>query len=54
MEDNEKENKNEVPTIVKKIEKTTYLVNVQFNETSKEDMNDKIKRMLEEEVINEG
>lgn len=38
------------PDLVKKIGKTTYLVRVHFSDTSKETMNDKIKRMLRNEV----
>ena len=38
------------PALVKKIGKTTYIVRVHFSETSKETMNDKIKRLLKYEV----
>ena len=38
------------PSMVKKIGKTTYLVWAHFSETSTETMEDKIKRMLREEV----
>ena len=38
------------PSLVKKIGKTTYLVWAHFSETSTETMEDKIKRMLHEEV----
>ena len=38
------------PALVKKIGKTTYLVWAHFSETSTETMEDKIKRMLREEV----
>ena len=38
------------PSLVKKIGKTTYLVGAHFSETSTETMEDKIKRMLREEV----
>lgn len=34
----------------KQIGKTTYIVRVHFSETAKETMEDKIKRMLREEV----
>ena len=34
----------------KTIDKTTYVVRVYFSETSKETMQDKIKRLLREEV----
>ncbi len=38
------------PALVKKIGKTTYKVRVHFSTTSTENMNDKIKRMLKNEV----
>ena len=38
------------PSMVKKIGKTTYLVWAHFSKTSTETMEDKIKRMLREEV----
>ena len=38
------------PTVRKQIGKTTYIVRVHFRETAKETMEDKIKRMLREEV----
>lgn len=38
------------PSLVKKIGKTTYLVWAHFSTTSTETMEDKIKRMLREEV----
>ena len=38
------------PAMVKKIGKTTYRVRVHFSTSSKETMNDKIKRMLRNEV----
>ena len=37
-------------TVRKQIGKTTYIVRVHFSETAKETMEDKIKRMLREEV----
>lgn len=40
----------DVPALVKKIGKTTYVVRVHFSETSKETVSDKIKRMLKNEV----
>ena len=39
------------PTVRKQIGKTTYIVRVHFSETAKETMEDKIKRMLREEVL---
>ncbi len=38
------------PPVRKQIGKTTYIVRVHFSETAKETMEDKIKRMLREEV----
>ena len=39
-----------IDTVRKQIGKTTYIVRVHFSETAKETMEDKIKRMLREEV----
>ena len=39
-----------VSVVRKQIGKTTYIVRVHFSETAKETMEDKIKRMLREEV----
>ena len=38
------------PSYRKTIGKTTYIVRVHFSETAKETMEDKIKRLLREEV----
>ena len=38
------------PTVRKQIGKTTYIVRVHFSQTAKETMEDKIKRILCEEV----
>lgn len=38
------------PVFVKKIGKTTYRAKIHFSKTSKETMNDKIKRMLHNEA----
>ena len=38
------------PDLVKTIDKTTYRVRVHFSETSRETMEEKIKRMLRNEV----
>lgn len=38
------------PALVKKIGKTTYRVRVHFSTTNTETMNDKIKRMLKNEI----
>ena len=40
----------ERPALVKKIGKTTYRVTIHFSATSNETMNDKIKRMLRNEI----
>lgn len=39
------------PCFRKTIDKTTYVVRVHFSETSKETMEDKIKRLLKEEAM---
>ena len=39
------------PALVKKIGKMTYIVRIHFSETSTETMEDKIKRMLKNEVL---
>lgn len=38
------------PALVKKIGKMTYIVRIHFSKTSTETMEDKIKRMLKNEV----
>ena len=38
------------PTVRKQIGKTPYIVRVHFSQTAKETMEDKIKRLLREEV----
>ena len=38
------------PTVRKQICKTPYIVRVHYSETAKETMEDKIKRLLREEV----
>ena len=40
----------DTPALVKKIGKTTYRVTIHFSITSQENMSDKIKRMLRNEV----
>jgi hypothetical protein len=40
----------EKPDLVKRIDKTTYHVKAHFKKTSKENMSDKIKRMLHDEA----
>lgn len=44
-------NTNPCSVFRKTIGQTTYVVDVRFNETSKETLMDKIKRMLREEVM---
>jgi len=46
--------KDKAPNLVKRIGKTTYRVRVHFNTTSKETMNDEMKRMLRNEVTRNG
>ena len=41
---------NPCPTVRKQIGKTTYIVRLHFSETAKETVEDKIKRMLRDEV----
>lgn len=43
--------RDECPVLVKKIGKTTYRVTIHFSVTNRETMNDKIKRMLRNEII---
>ena len=38
------------PTVRKQIGKTTYIVRVHFSQTAKETMEDKIKRLLRNEI----
>ena len=38
------------PALVKKIDKTTFVVRIHFSVSSKESMEDKIKRMLKNEA----
>ena len=40
----------DVPALVKKIGRTTYVVRVHFSKTSTETMSDKIKRMIKREI----
>jgi 3-hydroxy-3-methylglutaryl CoA synthase len=42
--------RNDKPDFVKRIGKTTYKVNVHFSTTSRETINDKIMRLLRNEV----
>ena len=42
--------RDERPTLVKKIGKTTYRVTIHFSTTNRETMSDKIKRMLRNEI----
>ena len=50
MNNNTATNTATCPTVRKQIGKTTYIVRVHFSETAKETMEDKIKRLLREEV----
>ncbi len=38
------------PALVKKIDKMTYIVRIHFSKTSKETFNDKVKRLLCDEI----
>lgn len=38
------------PALVKKIDKTTFVVRIHFSATSNENMEDKVKRMLKSEM----
>lgn len=38
------------PSLVKKIDKTTFVVRIHFSTASKESMEDKIKRMLKNDI----
>lgn len=44
------EQRDKCPVLVKKIGKTTYRVTIHFSATNRETMNDKIKRMLRNEI----
>lgn len=51
-EQENKEQKENTPTIFKKIGGVTYRVKVHFNEKSGEDMQKKIERLIRDEVKN--
>lgn len=42
----------EVPIIRKEIGKTTYSVSIHFSKTSKETVNDKLLRMMKNDIVN--
>lgn len=44
--------KQTAPALVKKIGKTTYIVRVYFSQTSKETMNDKVDRLIKNDISN--
>ena len=50
MEQNANQNDNRQPCFRKVIGNTTYVVRVQFSETAKEMLEDKIKRLIGEET----
>ena len=50
MEQNVSQNDNRQPCFRKVIGNTTYVVRVHFSETSKETMEDKVKRLIREDV----
>ena len=51
MEQRENQNNNQQPCFRKTIGNTTYVVHVHFSETSKETMEDKVKRLIREDVV---
>ena len=53
MNNFELEQTNTCPSFTQKIGNTTYIVNVHFSETSKETLEDKIKRMIKNDIENE-
>ena len=46
------ESKDKIPTVIKKIGEMTYKVRVHFNADSKEDLQEKMERIIREEVRN--
>ena len=50
MNNNTATNTATCPTVRKQIGKTTYIVRVHFSQTAKETMEDKIKRLLRNEI----
>lgn len=53
MEPNEKKVSSGMPVMKKKIGSVTYIVKTRFKETASETMEDKIKRMIQNEIRNE-
>ena len=53
MEHSANQNNNQQPCFCKVIGNTTYVVRVHFSETAKETLEDKIKRLVREEVTNQ-
>ncbi len=47
-----KQNTEQCPTIQKKIGRTTYTVNLHFSKTSKENMTDKVIRLIKHSAEN--
>jgi len=55
LEKNKEELKeNYAGQIVKRIEKTTFIVNMYFSETSKETIQDKILKLVRNDMMNNG
>ena len=50
MEQNANQNDNRQPCFRKVIGNTTYVVRVYYSETSKETMEDKVKRLIQDDV----
>ena len=46
----ETKTENTVPAVKKKIGKTTYIVKVHFSKSATETMNEKIERMIRQEI----
>ena len=42
----------DVPVLVRKIGKTTYMVGIHFSQTSKETMDDKVLRLIKNDIRN--
>ena len=42
----------DVPVLVRKIGKTTYMVGIHFSQTSKETMDDKVLRLIKNDICN--
>ena len=52
MESSEKKTSSGMPVVKKKIGSVTYIVKARFKETASETMEEKIKRMIQNEIRN--